>query len=138
MGVCSFPLYMFSMVLVFLSGSFSNIKFIAKLPANPPLKDTWKESVFSLTAGVEDRLVASHHHHHHPFLLVFITCYYDYANEGPIFQQRKCRIRNCCLERASDSYVFWPLGSGFISQRTGSFYHYSEILRKTLIPTFLS
>jgi len=41
----------------FFLGSFSNIKFVAKLPANPPLKETWKESVFSLTAGVEDRSV---------------------------------------------------------------------------------
>ncbi len=75
---------MFSVVLVLLSGSFSNIKFIAKLPANPPLKDTWKESVFSLTAGVEDRLVATHHQHSSFSLmdpgskfLGLITCFYD-------------------------------------------------------------
>jgi hypothetical protein len=35
--------------------------------------------------------------------------------------------------------VYWPPGSGFISQRygSGSFYHHAKIVRKTLIPTIL-
>jgi hypothetical protein len=41
----------------------------------------------------------------------------------------------------SDPYVFGPFGSGSISQRygsgSGSFYHQSKIVRKTLIPTVL-
>ncbi len=36
-----------------------------------------------------------------------------------------------------DPYVFGPSGSGSISQRSGSFYHQSKIVRKTLIPTVL-
>ncbi len=38
-----------------------------------------------------------------------------------------------------DSHVFWPPGSGSISQRygSGSFYHHAKIVRKTLIPTIL-
>jgi len=39
-----------------LFGSFSNIKFIAQLPASPPLKEAWKENVFSMISGVEDRV----------------------------------------------------------------------------------
>jgi hypothetical protein len=40
-----------------------------------------------------------------------------------------------------DQDVFWPPGSGSISQRygsgsgSGSFYHHAKIVRKTLIPT---
>ncbi len=40
-----------------------------------------------------------------------------------------------------DPHVFGPPGSGFISQRYGSgyksFYHYANVVRKTLIPTIL-
>jgi thiopurine S-methyltransferase len=39
-----------------LFGSFSNIKFVAQVPASPPLKSTWKESVFSMVSGTEDRV----------------------------------------------------------------------------------
>ncbi len=38
-----------------------------------------------------------------------------------------------------DPYVFGPPGSEFVSQRyeSGSFYHQTKIVRKTLIPTVL-
>jgi len=39
-----------------LFGSFSNIKFVAQLPASPPLKEAWKENVFGMISGVEDRV----------------------------------------------------------------------------------
>jgi len=39
-----------------LFGTFSNIKFVAQLPASPPLKAAWKENVFSMISGVEDRV----------------------------------------------------------------------------------
>ena len=34
-----------------LFGSFSNLKFVAQLPAAPPLKPNWKENVFSMISG---------------------------------------------------------------------------------------
>jgi len=39
-----------------LFGTFSNIKFVAQLPASPPLKAAWKENVFGMISGVEDRV----------------------------------------------------------------------------------
>eukprot|EP00088_Acartia_fossae_P043231 TRINITY_DN4551_c0_g1_i5.p1 TRINITY_DN4551_c0_g1~~TRINITY_DN4551_c0_g1_i5.p1 ORF type:complete len:450 (-),score=92.03 TRINITY_DN4551_c0_g1_i5:1172-2521(-) len=39
-----------------LFGSFSNLKFVAQLPAAPPLKPNWKENVFSMISGTEDRV----------------------------------------------------------------------------------
>lgn len=39
-----------------LFGAFSNIKFVEQVPASPPLKSTWKESVFSMISGTEDRI----------------------------------------------------------------------------------
>jgi len=39
-----------------LFGSFSNVKFIAQLPAQAPWKSEWKENVFAMVGGVEDRV----------------------------------------------------------------------------------
>jgi len=40
-----------------LFGSFSNVKFVAAQPAlSPPWKSEWKENVFAMHAGVEDRV----------------------------------------------------------------------------------
>jgi len=39
-----------------LFGSFSNVKFIAQLPAQAPWKPEWKENVFAMVGGVEDRV----------------------------------------------------------------------------------
>jgi len=40
-----------------LFGSFSNVKFVAAQPAlSPPWKSEWKENVFAMQAGVEDRV----------------------------------------------------------------------------------
>lgn len=39
-----------------LFGSFSSVKYIAKLPAAPPLKPEWFEDVFAIQCGQEDRV----------------------------------------------------------------------------------
>ena len=39
-------------IYIFL-GTFSNIKFVAQLPASPPLKAAWKENVFSMISGMQ-------------------------------------------------------------------------------------
>jgi len=40
-----------------LFGSFSNVKFVAAQPAlSPPWKSEWRENVFAMHAGVEDRV----------------------------------------------------------------------------------
>ena len=39
-----------------LYGAFSNVKFIAQVPAAAPLKTEWKENVFWMSSGEEDRL----------------------------------------------------------------------------------
>ena len=39
-----------------LFGTFSNVKFIAQLPAQAPWKSEWKENVFAMVGGVEDRV----------------------------------------------------------------------------------
>merc|ERR1719427_455302 len=39
-----------------LFGSFSNIKYVAKLPASPPCKPEWFENVFAIQCGQEDRV----------------------------------------------------------------------------------
>jgi len=39
-----------------LYGSFSNVKFIAQVPAAAPLKSEWKENVFWMCGGEEDRV----------------------------------------------------------------------------------
>merc|ERR1712079_910197 len=39
-----------------LFGGFSNVKFIAQVPAAAPLKSDWKENVFWLSGGEEDRV----------------------------------------------------------------------------------
>jgi len=39
-----------------LFGSFSNVKFAAQLPASKPWKSEWKENVFAMYNGVEDRV----------------------------------------------------------------------------------
>ena len=39
-----------------LYGAFSNVKFIAQVPAAAPLKPEWKENVFWMSSGEEDRL----------------------------------------------------------------------------------
>ena len=40
-----------------LFGAFSNVKFIAQVPAAAPLKAEWKENVFWMSGGEEDRRV---------------------------------------------------------------------------------
>lgn len=39
-----------------LYGSFSNVKFVAQVPAAAPLKSDWKENVFWMCGGEEDRV----------------------------------------------------------------------------------
>jgi len=39
-----------------LFGSFSSIKYVAKLPASPPCKPEWFENVFAIQCGQEDRV----------------------------------------------------------------------------------
>jgi len=39
-----------------LYGAFSNVKFIAQVPAAAPLKPEWKENVFWMSSGEEDRV----------------------------------------------------------------------------------
>ena len=39
-----------------LFGGFSNVKFIAQVPAAAPLKSDWKENVFWMSGGEEDRV----------------------------------------------------------------------------------
>ena len=39
-----------------LFGSFSNVKFIGQVPAAAPLKSDWKENVFWMAGGEEDRV----------------------------------------------------------------------------------
>lgn len=39
-----------------LYGAFSNVKFVAQVPAAAPLKSDWKENVFWMCGGEEDRV----------------------------------------------------------------------------------
>jgi hypothetical protein len=39
-----------------LFGSFSNVKFAAQLPASSPWKPEWKENIFAMYNGSEDRV----------------------------------------------------------------------------------
>ena len=39
-----------------LYGSFANVKFIGALPAAAPLKSDWRENVFWMSGGEEDRV----------------------------------------------------------------------------------
>ena len=39
-----------------LYGNFANVKFIGALPAAAPLKSDWRENVFWMSGGEEDRV----------------------------------------------------------------------------------
>jgi len=96
-----------------LFGSFSNIKFVAQLPASAPLNPKWKESIFSMISGVEDRVQywqarwatgQSQWHHDEP--QKFLVKYMDELKNG----QDKIRIFLPMCGKAGD--LMWLYNQG--------------------------